>query len=47
MVAAVEDGIMRLDPSIRDGVRLKAVGILSKLPQRLRHNLPAEEVTAL
>ncbi|KAM7314034.1 uncharacterized protein ISCGN_003819 [Ixodes scapularis] len=47
MVAAMEDGIARLDPSVREGVRLKAIGILSKPPPRQRHNLSRDETAAL
>uniref|UniRef100_A0A147BMT3 Putative reverse transcriptase n=1 Tax=Ixodes ricinus TaxID=34613 RepID=A0A147BMT3_IXORI len=47
MVAAVEDGISHLDTDVREGVRLKAIGILSRLSSRPHHNLPKEESKAL
>ncbi|KAM7297972.1 uncharacterized protein ISCGN_023123 [Ixodes scapularis] len=47
MVANIEDGILHLDPSARDRVRQKVIGILSKLPRRQQPNLPREEIAAL
>ncbi|KAM7312540.1 uncharacterized protein ISCGN_009445 [Ixodes scapularis] len=47
MVAALEDGIAHMNPSSRERTRQKVIGILSKIPQYQRHNLPKEEVKAL
>ncbi|KAM7304973.1 uncharacterized protein ISCGN_014873 [Ixodes scapularis] len=47
MVANIEDGILHLDPSARDRVRQKVIGIPSKLPRRQQPNLPREEIAAL
>ncbi|KAM7297236.1 uncharacterized protein ISCGN_022389 [Ixodes scapularis] len=47
MVANIEDGILHLDPSARDRVRQKVIGILSKLPRHQQPNLPREEIAAL
>ena len=47
MVAALEDGIAHLNPSDRERVRQKVIGILSNIPQHQRHNLQREEGSAL
>ncbi|KAM7281366.1 uncharacterized protein ISCGN_006504, partial [Ixodes scapularis] len=47
MAAAIEDGIMHMVPSVREGIRLKAISALSKLPRRQPYNISKEEHTAL
>ncbi|KAM7292109.1 uncharacterized protein ISCGN_025361 [Ixodes scapularis] len=47
MVAAIEEGVMHLDPDVREGVRMKAIGVLSKSTRYRPHNLSKEECTAL
>ncbi|XP_064479104.1 uncharacterized protein LOC135392319 [Ornithodoros turicata] len=47
MVAAVEDGIRHLDSSIQEQVRLKAIGIMSKIQKQQCHNITREEHKAL
>ncbi|XP_037529333.1 uncharacterized protein LOC119406675 [Rhipicephalus sanguineus] len=47
IIAAVEYGIQHIDSDSRDNVRLKAIGILSKLPARPRGNLTKPEKEAL
>ena len=42
-----QDGIQHIDSDSRDNVRLKAIGILSKLPARPRGNLTKPEKEAL
>ncbi|KAM7312611.1 uncharacterized protein ISCGN_009516 [Ixodes scapularis] len=44
---ALEDGIAHMNPSSRERTLQKVIGILSKIPQHQRHNLPKEEVKAL
>ncbi|XP_064463281.1 uncharacterized protein LOC135374214 [Ornithodoros turicata] len=47
MVAAVEDGIRHLDSSIQEQVRLKPIGIMSKIQKQQCHNITREEHKAL
>ncbi|XP_075722151.1 uncharacterized protein LOC142765294 [Rhipicephalus microplus] len=47
IIAATEEGIRRLDSGIRENVRLKAIGVLSKIGKRREHNLSREECKAI
>ncbi|XP_037504390.1 uncharacterized protein LOC119379226 [Rhipicephalus sanguineus] len=47
IIAATEEGIRRLDNGIRENVRLKAIGVLSKIGKRREHNMSREENNAI
>ncbi|XP_037514993.1 uncharacterized protein LOC119391383 [Rhipicephalus sanguineus] len=47
IIAATEEGIRRLDNGIRENVRLKAIGVLSKIGKRREHNISRKENNAI
>lgn len=47
MVTAIENGIMRLEACVREEVRLRVVGVLSRITRRYQQNLYPDEASAI